>query len=381
MISKQNQSSTSNFREQFFNNRLINRRRQINFWKLNWKSGFLRLLERVLIGTNLSDRLGGNLSQFEGFPEFHSQVLESTIVNEPKVLNAVTVQPLGSSRRLEISGISLERRIMRLGYAKVDSYSGLITTDSGLILDLALPKWQKLIYMGGMADSYSGDSSQIEIIQGRWAVLPISEYYFHTLTEDIATLLAIREVHPEFKVLIFRNAPSWALELLDLLGFEYRIINQRKIRVEELLCSTRIETFSKDDFLRFSRLKPKFEDEPMKGIFLSRGNLSRGDKNLENELMDILSGKGFEVVYPQQIPVIEQVQVFNSAERIVSFHGGALSNLVWCKKGTRILEIFNHPYRSYDFARIAAEGELRYFALDTTLQGYRAELLNDFLQA
>ena len=97
--------------------------------------------------------------------------------------------------------------------------------------------------------------------------------------------------------------------------------------------------------------------------------------------MDILTGKGFKVIYPQQIPVIEQVQVFNSAERIISFHGGALSNLVWCKKGTRILEIFNHPYRSYDFARIAAEGELRYFALDTTLQGYRAELLNDFLQA
>jgi hypothetical protein len=334
-----------------------------------------------LIRINISDRLGGDLSQFNGFSEFYSQVLESKVVNEPAVLDKIVIKPLGTTRQVVIPGISLERRIMCLGSAKVDTYSGLITTDAGLVVDSTLPKWQKLLYMGGMADAFVSDTRKIKEIHGRWAVLPQSDYYFHTLTEDICSLLAIREVYSDFKVLIYQGAPPWALELLKSLSFETQVVDHRRVRVEELVCATRIETFSKVDFQRFSTNKPHVDDYQAKNIFLSRGNLSRGDKNLELELLQVLEREGFEVVYPGDFSIKEQIRVFNSAERIISFHGGALSNLVWCKKGTKVLEIFNHPYRSYDFARIAAEGELGYFALDLTFEEYRVELLEEFLKA
>ena len=379
MTKRNFQGYPSKLQQQFFNNRVINRRRQAKYWMQNWRAGLIRLLERILIRVNISDRLGGDLTQFNGFSEFYSQVLESKVVNEPAVLDKIVIEPLGSTRQVVIPGISLERRIMRLQFAKVDTCSGLITTDAGLVVDSTLPKWQKLLYMGGMADAFINDKKKIKEIQGRWAILPQSDYYFHTVTEDICSLLAIREVYSEFKILIYQGAPPWALELLKSLGFETQVVDHRKVRVEELLCATRIETFSKVDFQRFSTNKPYVDDYQAKSIFLSRGNLSRSDKELEVKLLQVLEREGFEVVFPENFSIKEQIRIFNSAQRIVSFHGGALSNLVWCKKGTKVLEIFNHPYRSYDFARIAAEGELRYFALDLIYEEYRVEQLEEFL--
>ena len=84
---------------------------------------------------------------------------------------------------------------------------------------------------------------------------------------------------------------------------------------------------------------------------------------------------------PDELPIHEQIAVIRRASSIVSFHGGALSHLVWCDKGTKVLEIFNHPYRSYDFARIAIEGGLTYSAVDTSNQEFDRKNITQFLSS
>jgi hypothetical protein len=363
----------------FFNNRILNRRKQFRYWKLNWRSGLIRFLERLLIGVNISDRLGGDLTQFTTSPEFYAQVIESRILSSASILETVRINLLGSPQVIEIAGISKERRILRLSSAKVDSYTGLITTDTGLVIDSALPQWQKLIFMGGMLDAYKSSKSKPQEFKGRCAVLPFSEYFFHTLIEEIATLLSIREVFPEFLVITHIDTPKWALELLHELGFEFETVKTRSLVVEELLCATSVAGFSSKEFLLFSKTVHDIQPQTGGKIFISRSNLSRNDDLLENEILKILEPEGFKVVVPEELSINEQIRVFRSASEIISFHGGALSHLIWCSKGTKILEIFNHPYRLYDFARIAHEGELNYSALDTLHNGFKPEDLRLFL--
>lgn len=372
------QEDSPHFR--FFNNRILNKSRQYRYWRLNWRSGLIRSLERALIGVNISDHLGGDLSQFKSSSEFYAQVIESRLVSEASILETIRIQSLGSDQYVELGGINKARRILKLSSARVDSFTGLVTTEAGLVIDSILPQWQKLIYMGGMLDAYGKSKKRWKVISGQWAVLPYSEYFFHTLTEEIATLLAIRNEFPEVRIITHIDTPQWALDLLHELNFEYQQETQRALLVDELVCSTSVGSFSSKEFALFSRTVDHLETQTGNKIFLSRSKLSRNDDALEQEILKTLLPEGFIIVIPDELPVHEQIKIIRGASFIVSFHGGALSHLVWCKKGTKVLEIFNHPYRSYDFARIAVEGGLAYSAIDTSNQGLDRKHITQFLR-
>lgn len=367
-------------RHRFFNNRILNKSRQYRYWKLNWKSGLIRLLERVLIGVNISDRLGGDLTQFKSSPEFYSQVIESRLVSKATILETIRIQSLGSDQYVELEGINKPRRILKLRSAKVDSFTGLVTMETGLVIDSILPQWQKLIYMGGMLDAYGTSKKKLRAISGQWAVLPYSEYFFHTLTEEIATLLAIRNEFPEVRIITHVDTPHWALDLLHELNFEYQQVTERALLVDELVCATSVGSFSSREFALFSKTVENIDAQTGNKIFLSRTKLSRNDEDLEQEILKTLLPEGFVIVIPDELPIHEQIKVIRGASFIVSFHGGALSHLVWCNKGTKVLEIFNHPYRSYDFARIAFEGQLNYSSLDSAYLGLNSEVIDLFLR-
>ncbi len=64
------------------------------------------------------------------------------------------------------------------------------------------------------------------------------------------------------------------------------------------------------------------------------------------------------------LPLIEQVRLFSSARLIVAQHGAALANLVFCRPGTRVLEIF--PADSWNcFQPLAEAFQVEYHRLTT----------------
>jgi hypothetical protein len=212
--------------DKYINNRVANRKKQFRYWRLNWRSGLIRLLERILIGANISDRLGGDYSQFANSTELSQQVIETHVLNKPILLDEISVRPLGSSKSVRLTGVARERRVIRFSDVNVDSYTGLIKTDMGLVIDSTFPNSNKLLYMGGLSDAYASANGKVKDLRGTWAVLPYSEYFYHTLIEEIASLLAIREVDRNFKVLVFEDAPRWTLELLTTLRFDFTITKE-----------------------------------------------------------------------------------------------------------------------------------------------------------
>ena len=59
----------------------------------------------------------------------------------------------------------------------------------------------------------------------------------------------------------------------------------------------------------------------------------------EADLIDKLRKKGFEIINPQHFDILEQMKIFSNAEVIVTPHGSNMSNLIFCQKGTKIIEI------------------------------------------
>ena len=69
----------------------------------------------------------------------------------------------------------------------------------------------------------------------------------------------------------------------------------------------------------------------------------------EADLIDKLRNKGFEVINPHHFEILEQMKIFSNAELIISPHGSNLSNIIFCKQGTKVIEIspsFNNTYET-----------------------------------
>ena len=59
---------------------------------------------------------------------------------------------------------------------------------------------------------------------------------------------------------------------------------------------------------------------------------------------ETLVAGGFTECFPGQLSVKEQARLFASADWVVGVHGSALTNLAFCRPGTRVLEIFGWNY-------------------------------------
>ncbi|WP_010630780.1 glycosyltransferase family 61 protein [Sporolactobacillus vineae] len=112
------------------------------------------------------------------------------------------------------------------------------------------------------------------------------------------------------------------------------------------------------DFLRDSFLKDS-NSIGRKRIYISR----KWSRKITNEdlLMEIIYKYGFEKVELESLSVEEQVHLFSSAEAIIGVHGAALTNLTFCRPGTKVLEIFAPNYIIAHFYGISSMGDLDYY--------------------
>jgi tetratricopeptide (TPR) repeat protein len=78
-------------------------------------------------------------------------------------------------------------------------------------------------------------------------------------------------------------------------------------------------------------------DSQKRRIYISRKNTSYRKLANEDDVFEEIKRYGFEIVFPEQMSVMEQINLFQSAEWIVSPHGSALINVIYCEPGVKIL--------------------------------------------
>jgi len=83
-------------------------------------------------------------------------------------------------------------------------------------------------------------------------------------------------------------------------------------------------------------------------LYISRPKgVRRGVAN-EDAMLPILEEFGYTVVAMEGMSVREQAQLLARADVLISPHGGALSNMVFCKPGIQVVELFGrHVYPFY----------------------------------
>ena len=96
-------------------------------------------------------------------------------------------------------------------------------------------------------------------------------------------------------------------------------------------------------------------------LYITRGAQPHTRRYLhEAELWPHLEERGFSMVDPGSLSVQEQINAFTAAELIVSPHGAGLTNIVFSRPGTKVLELFAGDYVHLGLWSIAASVGIEY---------------------
>ncbi len=83
------------------------------------------------------------------------------------------------------------------------------------------------------------------------------------------------------------------------------------------------------------------DDKSSKKIYISRKNSKNRKLINEDEIINILRNYGFQAIIAEKMQFYEQVKLFAEAKIIIGPHGAGLTNMIFSKTGTSIIEI--HP--------------------------------------
>jgi capsular polysaccharide biosynthesis protein len=107
----------------------------------------------------------------------------------------------------------------------------------------------------------------------------------------------------------------------------------------------------------------------MERIYLSR----TGPRNITNEqeLISLLQKEDFSILHCEDFSVRRQAQIFAAARIVIGLHGSALTNILFCRPGTMVIEIFSPDFIQPYYWSLSNIANLHYAAYceDNTLCG------------
>lgn len=95
-------------------------------------------------------------------------------------------------------------------------------------------------------------------------------------------------------------------------------------------------------------------------IYISRS----GRRRIVNEdaLTAMLKKYDIQIIEDRPRTVTEQVAIYRNASFIIGPHGGSFTNILWCRPGTHLVELFSSNYVPDFFLYMAQQLDLRYSA-------------------
>jgi hypothetical protein len=119
-------------------------------------------------------------------------------------------------------------------------------------------------------------------------------------------------------------------------------------------------------------------------LFVSRGGARLRRLKNEDALKPELTRRGFEWFTPRADDHKAQIEAFQSASVVVTVHGAALTNLLFCRPGTLVVELFPSNHIKSPYCWLAMRLGLRYCpvfgSVGDYLQGFTVDVLKVLAQ-
>ena len=202
-----------------------------------------------------------------------------------------------------------------------------------------------------------------------------SANYYHWMVDVLPRLIMVKnQGYYDFfdrKIILHKKEKAYEKETLQLLGISasniIRLAPFETANVKDMIVSDFYLSFSEQPFPFW---KKKLIDEfkqvvlvaekpkKIKKVYCLRGKQKTRRLIGEERLISILEEKGFAILDPAKMTLKEQISSLAGAEVVVALHGAALTNIIFCTKGTRIIELRSTHYPQEYFSEIAKTYDL-----------------------
>jgi len=201
--------------------------------------------------------------------------------------------------------------------------------------------------------------------------------YFHWLFEVLPRFHILESAGIKFDRLYIDSFLLFQKETLNRLGYdEDKLINAATntcIWAEELIVPSvpgipGVVPSWACEYLRRKFLPPSTDDNfrvagNPRLIYISRERARNRRCTNEEEVSGLLKRLGFKCVFLETLRFEEQVELLSQADVVVACHGGGLSNIVFCRPGTVVIEIFSPLYVNPCYWQVSQAVNLKYYYL------------------
>ncbi len=190
-----------------------------------------------------------------------------------------------------------------------------------------------------------------------------NDNYFHWLFDVLPRIGIVEKIInlENIDYYLCPNLNNWQIKTLQLIGINkkrcFSSVDYRHIQAKKIITTNHPWSKSNDvihdienmpnwisTWLQQKFIMHKSNRNFPKKFYIDRSDSTSNLKNYrfitnEHELIKYLKSQGFEIIKLSKLLFNDQIKLFNDAETIIGLHGAGLSNLIWCKKNTKIIEL------------------------------------------
>ena len=213
-----------------------------------------------------------------------------------------------------------------------------------------------------------------------------NDNYWHWMYDVLPRIAIIeKEYNLNFfkKILIPNNIYPFQKETLKLLNIENKTLSSKKykhIKTDCIISTNHPWQHSSSAHYDIGQtpkwisqwLRKKFLIHKSNKKFYEKIYIDRSDSKFhilkkrliinEKEIINFLIKRNFKIVKLSSFSLIEQISIFNSAKIIVGNHGAGFTNIIFCKRKTKIIEFIDKNTSSM-YKKISNDMGLNYKSL------------------
>jgi hypothetical protein len=177
---------------------------------------------------------------------------------------------------------------------------------------------------------------------GHFITESLSRYWWPERAEAFDHVVAYPYVHDRGQVFIqpFHRYLAGALGIpLDRVT-----ILDDPVRFDEIVVPEQLWVYDDHANVHLRALYPRISERHLSGavarrVFLSRGVYPGARVVNAPRIEEVFAGFGFSVIYPEEIPIERQLDLYANCEILAGFSGSALHNCLFSRPGTLTIEV------------------------------------------
>lgn len=192
---------------------------------------------------------------------------------------------------------------------------------------------------------------------------PWASNYWHWMTEVILRVWMVRDRIHQMVLILPDNLKDIGFVKQSLEGFRFKSvfhIPENKHLLVRHLCVPEVKRFAdsyyskelndiRDYYLAAASRKPAVHER----LYISRKKSSKRKVVNESEVEELVRDYGFACINNEDFDFHEQVSLYSGARYVISIHGAGLTNMLFMKPGSSILELHKRRTNDYDWHSFA----------------------------